>query len=567
VAELDQVRQWWDVKVPMRDDVLLSTDIYFPSGGAGGGPYPVVVARTPYDNLHPVYVAGAQYLAAHGYVAVVQDVRGRHDSDGDWVPFRNEGPDGYDTVEWVAAQPWCTGRVGTMGGSYGGWYQWALAREKPPHLTTMVSTAAGGAWMQELPFHNGVLMLVMLGWKNLVGGRTMQKPELITNWPAVFRHLPVREMDTLLGRRLDGWREWVDHPTLDDYWRAVRLDDDFAHIDVPVLHITGWFDDDQPGALYFHDGMCASSSRVDDQAIVIGPWDHGGTRVPRQVVGGVDFGPGAVLDVLDLHRRWFDRWLKDSPAAPLPSRARLFLTGVNSWHDAASWPPPDVTPTPLYLRSGGAANTLAGDGRLDTCPPATTEPADVFTYDPADPVPAVIDENFYAAHVVETPLDHRFQHCRDDVLVYTGAPATETLVLAGVPTVHLYAATDGPDTDWFVALHDVSPTGTSMQLAAGRLRGRFRESLERETPLEPRQVYEFVVGMSAVGHVARPGHALRLTVTSSDFPVWDRNLNTGDAIGTGTAMRVATNRVLHEPASASYVILPVASVNSLTPCD
>jgi putative CocE/NonD family hydrolase len=178
----------------------------------------------------------------------------------------------------------------------------------------------------------------------------------------------------------------------------------------------------------------------------------------------------------------------------------------------------------------------------------------------------VIDENFYAANVVETPLDHRFQHRRDDVLVYTGAPVAEALVLAGIPTVHLFASTDGPDTDWFAALHDVSPTGASMQLTEGRLRGRFRESLERESLLEPDHVYEFVVPTTAVGHVVRPGHALRLTVTSSDFPTWDRNLNTGDPIGTGTAMRVATNRVLHEPASSSYVVLPVASATSMTPC-
>jgi putative CocE/NonD family hydrolase len=550
----------------MRDGVQLSADIYFPPAGPDGGPYPVVVARTPYDNLNPVYVEGAQYLAEHGYVSVLQDVRGRHDSDGAWVPFRNEGPDGYDTVEWAAAQPWSTGRVGTMGGSYGGWFQWALAREKPPHLATMVSTAAGGAWMQELPFHNGVLMLAMLGWHNLVGGRSMQKPELITNWPEVFRHLPVREMDTLLGRFLDGWREWIDHPTLDEYWKAVRLDDDFAHIDVPALHITGWYDGDQPGALYFHGGMCTDSSAADDQVIVIGPWDHRGTRLPRQVTGGVDFGPDAVIDVLDLHRRWFDRWLKDEPLTPLPTRARVFLTGVNAWHDASSWPPPDIDPTPFYLRSAGAANTLRGDGRLELSPPTATEPADVFTYDPADPVPAVVDDNFYSPTVVETPLDRRFQHRRDDVLVYTSAPATTPTVLAGSPEVHLFASTDGPDTDWFAALHDVGPTGTSMHLAEGRLRGRFREGLEKELLLEPGRVYEFVFSTTAIGHVVQPGHAIRLTVTSSDFPTWDRNLNTGAPIVDGTAMRTATNRVLHEASSASYLLLPVAADDSLSPC-
>lgn len=558
------LRQWWDVKVPMRDGVLLSTDIYFPPGGPEGGPYPVVLARTPYDNLNHVYVEGAKYLAEHGYVAILQDVRGRHDSDGDWVPFRNEGPDGYDTVEWAAAQPWSTGRVGTMGGSYGGWYQWALAREKPPHLTTMVSTAPGGAWMQELPYHNGVLMLTMLGWHNLVGGRTMQKPELIDNWPEVLRHLPVREMDSLLGRRLDGWREWVDHPTMDEYWTSMRLDDDFAHIEVPVLHITGWYDGDQPGALYFHGGMCASSTAVDGQVIVIGPWDHQATRVPRQVIGGVDFGASAVIDALDLHRRWFDRYLKGEPVEPLPARARIFLTGVNAWHDAASWPPTPTTPMQLHLRSDGAANTLRGDGRLSADPPATEEPGDSYVYDPADPVPAVVDENFYSPAVVETPLDRRFQHRRDDVLVYTSSPADEPLVLAGIPQVHLFASTDGRDTDWFVSLHDISPTGVSLQLTEGRLRARFREGLDREVLLEPDQVYEFVVPTTAIGHVLQPGHALRLAVTSSDFPTWDRNLNTGDPIPTGTTIRVATNRVLHQPGASSYVLLPVAAPSSVT---
>jgi putative CocE/NonD family hydrolase len=543
----------------MRDGVELSADIYFPAGGADAGPYPAVLARTPYDNQHPVYVADAKHLAEHGYVVVLQDVRGRYDSEGAWDPFRNEGPDGYDTVEWVAAQDWCTGRVGTFGGSYGGWDQWALAREKPPHLGAMVSTAAAGAWMQELPWHNGVLMLVTLGWLNLVGGRTGQNPELITNWPEIFRHLPVREMDTALGRDLKTWRDWVDHPTLDSYWSELRLDDDFAHVDVPVLHVTGWYDADQPGALFFHEGMCASSSRSADQFLLVGPWDHAGTRVPRQVTGGIDFGAAAVMDLRDEHRRWFDRWLKDDSheATPVPAPVRVFLTGANRWHETSAWPPPAAVPTTWYLRGGGAANTLAGDGRLDAEPPASIETADSFTYDPADPVPAVMDENFYAANAAETPLDRRFQHRRDDVLVYTSDPVPNDVVLTGTPRVHLFASSDRPDTDWFVSLHDVSPTGSSHQLVEGRLRARFRDGLDHEELLDPGATYEFVVPTTAIGHVLKPGHRLRLTVTSSDFPTWDRNPNTGEPIGTGTTMLVAVNTVRHDPEASSYVVIPV----------
>jgi putative CocE/NonD family hydrolase len=556
-------KNWWDVKVPMRDGVQLSADIYFPATGPDAGPYPVVLARSPYDNQHPVYVADARYLAEHGYAVVLQDVRGRYDSDGAWLPFRHEGPDGYDTVEWIADQPWCTGRVGTMGGSYAGWNQWALAREKPPHLSAMVSTAAAGAWMEELPWHNGVLMLVTLGWLNLVGGRAGQNPELVTNWSEVFRHLPVREMDEALGRRLDTWRQWVDHPTFDDYWAELRLDAAFSHLDVPALHITGWYDADQPGALFFHRGMVGGSSRAGDQSIVIGPWDHAGTRVPRQITGGIDFGRDAVMDVRREHLRWFDRWLKQDAASAAGPGARVFLTGENRWYAADTWPPPLTTPVAWYLRSGGAANTLAGDGRLEPDRPAVAEPDDTFTYDPADPVPAVIDENFYAADAAETPLDRRFQHRRDDVLVYTSAPADSEIVLTGIVEVHLFAATDGPDTDWFVALHDVAPSGASHRLVEGRLRGRFREGLGREVLLEAGQIYEFVVPTTAIGHVLRPAHRLRLTVTSSDFPTWDRNLNTGEPIGTGTTMRTARNRVSHRPDAASYVVLPVVPRSSI----
>lgn len=553
-------RQWWDVKVAMRDGVELSADIYFPSGGADAGPYPAVLARTPYDNQHPVYVADARHLAEHGYVVMLQDVRGRNDSHGEWVPFRNEGPDGYDTVEWLAAQPWCAGRVGMFGGSYAGWTQWATAREKPPSLTTMVTTASAGAWMQELPWHNGILMLVTLGWLNLAGGRTVQNAELIDNWPDIFRHLPLREMDAALGRELSTWRDWVDHPTLDDYWRELRLDDDFAHMEIPALHVTGWYDADQPGALFFHRGMTAASNRAADQHLVIGPWNHAGTRVPSRTTGGVDFGADAEMDVRDLHRRWYDRWLKDAPGEVLPQRARIFLTGANRWIDAPSWPPPRTTVDRWYLRGDGRANTMAGDGRLDVRAPEAAEPADRYTYDPADPVPSVVDENFYAANAVETPLDRRFQHRRDDVLVYTGAPADADVLLVGIPELHLFAASDGADTDWFFSVHDVSPTGSSMQLSEGRLRARYRESLEQQTLLEPGTTYEFTIAGTAVGHVLKTGHRLRLAVTSSDFPTWDRNPNTGATIGVTTDFRVAVNTVRHEPGAASFLAIPTGSV-------
>lgn len=555
-------RQLWNVEIPMRDATVLRADLYFPDGGIDGGPYPTVLQRTPYNKQGPVYVEGARYLAERGYACVLQDVRGRHDSAGDWEPFVNEGVDGYDTVEWCAAQPWSTGRIGTMGGSYGGWIQWALAREHPPHLSAMVSTATCGAWFEELPYHNGCVMLVMLGWLNLVSGRVMQNAELISNWPEVFEHLPLRDMPAVLGREGAHWETWLDHATLDDHWRTLRLDDDFANIDVPVLHITGWWDDDQPGALHMYRGM-ADSPRAADQAVVIGPWDHAGTRLPRQVLGGVDMGKEAIHDPLDLHRQWFDRWLKDEQREPRPA-ARLFLTGAKTWVETESFPPPGTTDLIWHLDSGGRANSVMGDGTLGPASPSGAD-EDTYRYDPANPVPAVIDANFYAANVVETPLDHRFKHRRDDVLVYTSEPVAQELVLVGHAEVTLSAATDGPDTDWFVAIHDVAPNGSSMMLSDGRLRARFAEDLSRPTLREPDRVYTYAIRTGALGHVVLPGHRVRLTVTSSDFPVWDRNLNTGGSIADGVEMRVATNRVRHTTAEPSTLRLAVAPRELLSP--
>jgi putative CocE/NonD family hydrolase len=555
------VTRLWGVPAPMRDGAALNTDVYLPDAGPEGGPYPGVLLRTPYYNQAEPSVAIAGHLAAHGYAVALQDVCGRYGSDGEWEPFRREGRDGYDAVEWLAAQPWCTGRVGTMGISYEGSAQWALARERPPHLVTMVSTAAAGRWMEELPFDRGVLAMAMLPWLHAVSGRVGRQPWLVADLPEVLRGLPLHTLDERLGHTLPLWREWLEHPRLDDYWRELRLTtDDFRRIELPVLHITGWYDDDQPGALFLHAGMCEHSPRAADQHLVIGPWDHRGTRTPAQSFGGVDFGPAALEDIAELHRRWFDHWLKGEPDGPWPeSRARVFLGGANAWRTADAWPPRDAVAHTLYLRGQGRANTMAGDGQLGTEPPTASEPADRYTYDPADPVPSDVDPRFFAPDQVETPLDERFKHRRDDVLVYTGARLEAALVIAGNPVVHLFAATDGPDTDWFAALHDLAPSGASQLLAAGRMAGRFADGLEREVPLEPDVPREFAIALSAVGHQVRPGHRLRLTITSSDFPRWARNPNTGEPFATATTLRAAINRVFHEPARPSRVVLPVAT--------
>jgi putative CocE/NonD family hydrolase len=546
-------RHLWDVRVPMRDGVSLAADLYLPDGGE---PAPALLMRTPYNKQTASYREFAERFVANGYAVVLQDVRGRHESDGGWYPFRDEGPDGYDTIEWIAEQAWSDGKVGLFGGSYGGWVQWAAARERPPHLAAMVSRAAGGRWMQEIPYDNGTVVLAMLGWLNLASGRTM-KDAAAVDWRAVLHHLPLRTMDAALGRELPVWQDFLDHPTLDEYWAAIRLTAaDFAAIDLPVLHITGWYDEDQPGALFFYEGMMRNSPAATRQAVCIGPWDHGGTGEPSRELGGVDFSPRAVVDVKDLHLQWFDRWLRGAEPRDGQTHATYFLTGINEWRGAAAWPPPEVRERRYYLSSHGRANTLRGDGSLASAPPESSS-ADEFTYDPEDPVVTVTDFDFYSDTGVEPTLDRRYVDRRDDVLVYTSEPMSEALTVAGRPSVLLFGSSDCPDTDWFVTLQDVHPRGPSVLLANGRLRARFRESLEREMLMEPGQIYEFRFELSTIGHVFAPGHRIRLTVTSSDFPVYDRNPNTGHPIGEDAELRVARNAIHHGEAEPSHVALPL----------
>ena len=255
-------RHLWDVRVPARDGVSLSVDIYLPEEE---GCYPTVLLATPYDNTMKTEVDMAEFFARNGYAYVQMDVRGRYDSGGDWVPMMNEGPDEYDVIEWVSQQPWSNGKVGMMGGSYRGWVQWAAAKLKPPHLITMVPTATGGDYMREYPFYNGIPTLWILGWLNFVGGRTCQNNASSTiNWEKVFRSLPVKDMPKLLGREMPIWEEWMSHPDLDDYWnRIIFKPKDFHNIDMPILHITGWYDGDQPGALHYYNEMLKHSPAAD----------------------------------------------------------------------------------------------------------------------------------------------------------------------------------------------------------------------------------------------------------------------------------------------------------------
>jgi putative CocE/NonD family hydrolase len=558
------IRHLWGVKTTVRDGTVLVGDVYLPAGPTS--PCPSVVIRTPYNKQNIYYPGPAAYLAGHGYAVLVQDVRGRCDSGGEFYPFfNNEGPDGYDTIEWVAEQAWSDGRVGMMGGSYGGWVQWCAAAMRPPHLVTFVSASAATRWFQQVPYHNGVPTLAHLPWLFGLRGHANQDGTLYSRWADAFLHLPLYTTDELIGAELPVWREWLEHSRFDEFWQSRRLSpQDFAAVTQPVLHITSTYDGTQPGELFTWRGALAHSPAAERDCMVFGYWDHLGaaSSVQKQTQGGVDFGSDSVIDVNDLHRRWFDRHLKQCADAEEFPRAMVFFTGVNRWKDMASWPPAGADVS-WFLHSGGNANSTAGDGLLSTERPGE-EPDDSLLSDPSDPVTDVPDVEVYnlppdPTNPREPPLVRDFVEDRGDVLVYTSRPMEDDLVVAGEPRVVLFGGSDCPDTDWHAWLADVDADGTSLTLVRGQLCARFRDSLVEEKLMEPGKIYRFEFELLSLAHVFQAGHRIRLVVGPSDFPTYARNQNTGHPIGMDAEVRVARNIVRHSAEHPSHVILPTCA--------
>lgn len=545
---MTKLRFLFDQAVPMRDGARLSADVYLPPGG---GPWPALVMRTPYDNATERHLRFVTYLATRGFAFVFQDVRGRGDSEGRFEPFVHEGRDGYDTIEWAAAQPWCDGKVGTLGASYMATAQWLAAKERPPHLVTMVSAAAAGRWLRELPFMNGKINLGSLLWLHGVAGRTNQPaleqgPLAATiDWRALLAHLPTLTADEVLGRRDTVWRDWISDPTWARYRDRLSLEGHFEQLDLPVLHLTGWYDADQPGALHYYEGMVTRSRAPEHQHLVCGPWFHAGVWYPERHAGGQDFTDRAVLDIERLHLRWFERWLKGvRDGRDEEPRARLFLMGRNEWRDASAWPPPGARSLALYLRSGG----VLADA------PAPGDPPDRFVYDPRHPTPSAPGYGFSPE---ATSLDRRSAEQRDDVRVFTSAPLSEPLVVVGIPRVALHASTDVTDTDFAATLCDVYPDGRSVLLADGILRASFRESLTDPQPIVPNRAYAYPLELGATANVFAAGHRVRLSIQSCMFPRYDRNPNTGDPVGRERGLVAANQTILHDLDHPSCLILPV----------
>lgn len=553
------------LRIPMRDGVHVVGDVMLPPGP---GPFPVIVEFTPYgrgpDRLN--FRGEAPDWNGRGYALAMVDSRGQGESEGTFA-FFNDGDDGYDLVEWLARQPWSNGRVGMRGSSYTGTNQWYAAKARPPHLRCITPDASGNDPLHELvPYHGGAFNFQWaLTWVSPLSDSGV-KPQGPLPWDRLRSHRPVLTADeAAFGRPLRLYREFLAHPTFDDYWKPTQLTDaDYAAIDIPSLAFTGWFDGTLPGTVHHFGAMRRLSPARDRQFLVIGPWEHltapdGGYDFskgyqPARKVGEYDVPENGFVDGRDLVRRFFDWCLKDGPKFE-QAPARIFLTGSNRWLDLEDFPAPNTVSKPLYLASAGRANGFGGDGTLQWNAPRSGRP-DRYVFDPQGPLPDVKLEQRTAG-----PVDLGELIQRKDGLVYTSAPMTEAITIAGNVTLVLHASSDARDTDWIARLEDVGPDGRARKLGSGLgavQRARYRAGYAREVPLTPGRTEEYRLEFFGIGHTFLPGHRVRVSLSSSAYPWFNPNPGTGNPIATDTAPpRVARQTIFHDRTRPSRLLLPV----------
>ncbi len=540
--------------VPLRDGVQLATDIYRDTTIEKA---PVVLMRSPYNKVGSRSVA--ERFAKAGYVAIVQDCRGKFASEGTFIPYNNEGQDGYDAIEWIGQQPWCTGPIGMWGSSYVGATQWQAAVEHPPGLTTITPTATFSSFYRNLYLGGAVRHSLISTWAS----GNSPKPEGATpngNWSQTLLHLPLSEVDDQIGWPIPWLEGMLTHPTPGGYWKRLDMTQDIVELKLPVQHVVGYYDFFSRESVNNFVRLQQSATDVETrkhQQLILGPWDHG--TIGQTKVGELDFGPQAQWDSGAATLLWFDRYLKRDPqvtATPLVP-VRYFLLGENQWHDAETWPPAGTEQVAFHLRSTGHANTRAGNGQLNRIAPTDDEAVDRFRADPADPTPACPVTTARPIQAATwAPIDQRSIEDRTDVLVYTTEPLTEPLSFAGNARAELFVSADTPDADWAVRLTDVHPDGASYNLAVGILRGRYRKSELQPELLTPGEVDPITVDLGPIAAQLAPGHCLRVDISGAYFPLFDRNPNTAEGIF-GKSTAIATESVHHTPAHPSRIMLPV----------
>jgi putative CocE/NonD family hydrolase len=574
-----------DVPVAMRDGVILMTDVYRPDVE---GPFPVLLQRTPYNKeLGGLGLLQTDTFRAlrNGYAAVIQDVRGRYRSEGEFTPFHQEIDDGYDAVEWCGSQPWSDGNVGMYGTSYVGATQWLAAIAAPPSLKAIAPAFTASDYYEGWTYQGGALewgfmvnwVLPFLTTADLLRQHRLQPVPDFDAWRErlidaidganeVAMTLPLGEIPVN-----PAWtpyfREWLAHPTRDAFWQAVSIEDRYDQVRVPALNIAGWYDIFLAGSIRNFTGVReqgATREAREGSRLLIGPWTH--TTPPLAQSGAVDFGGRAgqslmplSMDIDGLTLRFFDRWLKGIEAGYDQPPVRLFIMGESVWQDEAQWPPARAVETDFFLSSGGNANSIAGDGVLAREAPGEERP-DIFLYDPFHPVPTVGGQLCcYPSTFAPGAFDQRPVEARNDVLVYVTPPLEDDTEVTGPVRLHLWAATTAPDTDFTGKLVDISPDGYSRNLTDGIIRARYRQGTDQARPITPGEPTEYTIDLWATSNLFRAGHRIGLEVSSSNFPRFDRNLNTGHDLGADAEMRPAIQTIFHDAEHPSRLVLPIVA--------
>ncbi len=578
----DQIKVDFDVPATMRDGTVLRANIFQP---AEGGPYPIALTRTPYgkDFASVSPLMDSVRLARAGYIVVIQDVRGRFTSDGQWVAFGNEAEDGYDSVEWAAELPNSNGNVGMFGASYFGYTQWMAAKANPPHLKAMVPFITWADVRDGVGWRSGALELgTFAGWNlssvaldiilkrykdvpvaERVGALMALVNEINQLRTKGYYSLPLKDFEPL--RKLGLANETIEQfekPYDRELAAPASIATSYDKVTVPTYNVGGWYDIFNNGTLQNFRAMRYEGSTSDTRQarLLMGPWSHVNYS---NVVGEMDFGFAAnsafmnlQTDLTGLTQRWFDYWLKgiENGITQEPP-VKLFIMGANVWRDEQEWPLARTSYTPFYLHSNGAANSLKGNGTLSTEKPVS-EPADNYTYDPSNPVITAGGNNLMNPLFTPGVKNQTATEERPDVLVYTSAPLTQDTEVTGPVVVKLWASSDAVDTDFVARLVDVHPDGFAQNLADGIIRGRYRNGDSAEL-LEPGKAYEFTIDLWSTANLFKAGHSIRLDITSSNFPRWDRNLNTGAAFGTDSEGRIAHQTIFHNAEHPSQIILPL----------
>ena len=534
------------VRAAMRDGTLLAADVYRP---VSKEKFPVLLQRTPYDRKGGR--SAGRLLASHGYIVVIQDVRGRYDSEGEWYPFKHESADGYDTVEWAARLPGSDGRVGMFGGSYVGATQMLAAIARPPHLEAVFPYVTASEYYDGWTHQGGVLMQWFTqSWTAGLARDTLRRKarsplsRLYIPSPRNFSVLSTPDKEDLAPYYFD----WVENATDNDYWRPWKISDHYSELDIEALHAGGWHDIFLKGTLENYIGMRQSAKTAEareGQRLLVGPWAHAATS-PEGKIGGHVFGKQAVLDMNAAILEWYDfvfKGRKNDYARKPP--VKIFVMGENVWRYENEFPLERQKLTRYYLRSSGEARTVRGDGRLSLSKPGD-EPPDRFWYDPDNPVLTIGGRLCCgSSRFPPGPFDQSPNEFRPDVLVYSTPPLERDTEVTGFVKVELYAASTAGDTHFTAMLVDVSPTGYARLLTDGIIRASLRNGLSRLEEIEPGKIYRYEIDLWATSNVFKKGHRIRLYISSSNYPRFAH------------ARIPATQTIYHDAEHPSALVVPV----------